>query len=179
MYYVIQVPTGKEEEFIRRIKFATRNTDIIKDIFTPRISRVRKLHGELQEHQATCFPGYLFVSSDKPDELNNKLWKVEGFTKLLNNCDKSHKTFIPLSDREEEFLLHLIGKGHTVDQSKVVIEEGKIVRVIDGPLYGLEGEVVKVNLHKRIAVVRTNMLGHGVDIHLGLDIIREQDDGMA
>lgn len=138
---------------------------------------MRKVRGELVEYQATCFPGYLFVKTDKPDELNTKLWQVEGFTKLLGNHDKSHKTFLPLTAREEEFLSCLLGLGHTIDISKVHVHEGKIIRVIDGPLYGLEGTVVKVNLHKRVAIVRTTLASQGVDIHLGIDIIREQDDG--
>lgn len=177
MFYVIQVPTRQEQEFIRRIKFATRNTDLIEDIFSPKEKRLRKLHGELFEVEETCFPGYLFVKTDKPEELNTKLWQVEGFTKLLGNHDKSHKTFLPLTHREEELLSCLLGLGHTIDVSKVVIHEGKIIRVIDGPLFGLQGTVIKVNLHKRVAVVRTTLASQGVDLHLGLDIIREEDDG--
>lgn len=177
MFYVIQVPTNQEAEFIRRIKFATRNTNLLEDIFSPKQTRIRKLHGEIFDYEATVFPGYLFVKTDKPEELNTKLYQVEGFTRLLGNFDKSHKTFLPLTAREEELILHLIGQGHTIDVSKVHVHEGKIIRVIDGPLYGLEGTVVKVNLHKRVAVVRTTLASQGVDIHLGIDIIREQDDG--
>ena len=37
-----------------------------------------------------------------------------------------------------------------------------------------EGEIIKVNLHKRIAVVRTTFMGSTTDVHMGIEILQKR-----
>ena len=53
-------------------------------------------------------------------------------------------------------------------------EEGKVVKIIDGPLMGFEGTIIKYNLHKRVAMVEIDFAGNKSKIQLGIDIIEEK-----
>ena len=59
--------------------------------------------------------------------------------------------------------------------SKVVVGEDKQIKIISGPLKNLEGQIKKMNLHKRIAVVEVEFMGNRSLIHLGIEIA---DEGM-
>lgn len=59
--------------------------------------------------------------------------------------------------------------------SRVVVgKEGKL-RIISGPLKNLEGQIRKINLHKRIAVVEAEFMGSKSLIHLGIEITEMKD----
>lgn len=47
-----------------------------------------------------------------------------------------------------------------VEISKVAVEEGNQVRILSGPLMNLRGQIKKVNLYKRIAVVEMEFMAN-------------------
>ena len=51
-----------------------------------------------------------------------------------------------------------------------VITSYKII-IMRGPLYGLEGSIVKVNRHKRIAIIKAEFMGGPREIKVGLEIV--------
>ena len=81
---------------------------------------------------------------------------------------------MPLSEDEEKMINRLIGKNNVIDLSRITIEEGKVVKIIDGPLMGFEGTIIKYNLHKRVAMVEIDFAGNKSKIQLGIDIIEEK-----
>lgn len=170
MYYVINVATGHEEKLMEDIRTGIQDKEVLEDIFCPKMV-------EYRNHQTVlvkCFPGYLFVITPNPNELAKRLYFIEGYTKLLKDGQTS---YMPLQPMEVELLEHLLGnrEDHVIDKSTVEIQEGKIVRVIDGPLYGFQGKVIKINVHKRIAIVETQLVGQTTTVKLGLDILRNDN----
>ncbi|MBQ7562801.1 MAG: KOW motif-containing protein [Lachnospiraceae bacterium] len=71
---------------------------------------------------------------------------------------------------EKVLLYKLCGKEHVLDVSTGYYE-GKGVRIIKGPLMGLEGQIKKINRHKRIAILELEMLSRMVEITVGLEVI--------
>ena len=61
-----------------------------------------------------------------------------------------------------------------VGLSRVTVGEKRQIRIIDGPLKNLEGQIKKVNLHKRIAAVEAEFMGSKSLIHLGIEIVDER-----
>ena len=59
--------------------------------------------------------------------------------------------------------------------SKVKIEEGKKIRVLEGPLRDYVGDVVKVNLHKREVVIRVTFMGREMELKLGVEMVDGED----
>lgn len=60
-----------------------------------------------------------------------------------------------------------------VGLSKVIVEEDRKIRIVSGPLKNLEGQIRKINLHKRIVVVEAEFMGNRSLIHLGIEIMDE------
>lgn len=59
---------------------------------------------------------------------------------------------------------------HKAVISKVVIEEGKRVGIIKGQLKVYKEDVVRMNLHKREAVVQVRFMGKPAEMKLGIEI---------
>ena len=89
-------------------------------------------------------------------------------TRLLGTGDE----IIPLSQEEVELLLKLGKEEQLVAISTGIIENDQ-VRILTGPLQGMEGYIRKINRHKRKAWVSIEMFGRSVDMEVGLEIIKK------
>ena len=179
-YYVLEVFTSKEEETIKRIKNELDLSFDSYDFFVPKIKRIYKKEGISHEKIETLFPGYIFIeSNDKSMSILKKnLYQVKTLTRLLGT-DKTHKDFIAPLTLDEEYMLNvLLGKDNKkriVDISHIYLTEGKEIIVVDGPLKGLEGKIVKTNLHKRKVTVELNFMNTITTTDLGIDFIEEKE----
>jgi len=66
--------------------------------------------------------------------------------------------------------------GHTVELSQVGFDEDDQVIVLSGPLKDLQGQIKKINLHKRIAEVEMEFLGRKTLFHLGIELLGEMTE---
>lgn len=181
MYYVIHTISGEENKLLDRIGVHI-NKKTFTDIFVPIRKREKKVEGKWTLVEERWFPGYIFVETNTPKDFVAELNKLEGFKRLVGyrNVREEKISYIPLSPWEEMYLNKLlrrdaVNKSKTVDLSKVIIEPGKQVKVIDGPLYGLDATMVKYDLHKRVAVISFEMFGQQVETQIGIDIVVEKD----
>lgn len=176
MYFVIQVKSTSENEMMNSIKRIVDEI-YISDIFIPTRVRMKKAKGSWQKYQERWFPGYIFVETNKPKELARELRKVDGFTKLVGFGNIGNITYTPLSKKDENLINRLMNrenKESVISLSKIEIDEGKKIRVIDGPLLGFEGTVIKYNFHKRTALVDMDFNGNVVSVQLGIEIIEKK-----
>ena len=174
MYYVINVKTGKENETIEAIKKELDGKEGF-DIFAPYRKVLKKYKGGvIKEVIERCFPGYLFVETDNPEELFFGLYWVPGYTRLLGREGLTYN-FAPLSKEESRMIDILYSKNtdRITEISDIVVEQGQIVRVLDGPLEGMLTKVTKVNLHKRTVTVSFNLCGRLVHAEVGINIITD------
>ena len=79
--------------------------------------------------------------------------------------------FLGLGEKEEKLVREIGDERHKTGLSKVVIEEGKRIRVLEGPLKDYVGAVVKVDLHKREAVVKVEFMGREMELKMGIEMI--------
>ena len=133
---------------------------------------MRKIDGKWNVIKEKLFPGYVFIVTDNPEKVFLKLKNVPKLTKLLGDNEGS---FIPLKEKEVYFIQRWGGKDHVANISKVMVEKGNKVRILEGNLKDYEGEIIKVNLHKRIAVVRTTFMGSTTDVHMGIEILEKEE----
>ena len=175
MYYVVQVRTGKEAKAIEDIRANSSNPAGI-DVFTPFRREVRKYKGEYKTVVVPCFPGYVFVETDDPKKLFYDLHRIEDFTRLLGREGHSYH-FMHLSEDEERVIDILYGRDsqRVTDISNIEIIEGSKIRVLDGPLYNMEGKVIKVNLHKRKVTVEITLCTRSIFVDLGINIITKAE----
>ena len=106
--------------------------------------------------------------SGNTDRQTENLRKVTGMTRLLGTGDE----VIPLSQEEVDLLLKLGKEEQLVAMSTGIIENDQ-VRILTGPLQGMEGYIRKINRHKRKAWVSIEMFGRSVDMEVGLEIVKK------
>jgi transcriptional antiterminator NusG len=116
------------------------------------------------------FPGYLFVSAADIDSiLYSDLRRIPGFLRFL----PSNKAIAPLSPKDQELLVHLLGFGEIVTASTVTFDANGRIRVAAGPLKGLEGSIVRVDRRKGRARVRLEMYEDSFEIDFGFEALEK------
>ena len=50
-------------------------------------------------------------------------------------------------------ILYSQNSGHITDISNIEVKEGQTIKVLSGPLLGLETQIKKVNVHKRMITI--------------------------
>ena len=165
MGYVVQVRTGAELKLAERFRHEIKTEG--EDIFVPMYERRKSIRGEWTRVKRPLFPGYIFFETEDAESLYFRLKKIDAFNKILST---GHGEYTPIQTDEEMFLRALIGEDYVAQESVGVIEGDQII-VMHGPLKGLEGSIVKINRHKRIAIIRAEFMGGAREVKVGLEII--------
>jgi len=168
-FFAVQVLTGHEGKFVdaaRRLIAPEKGR-----VFWPRRSlRIRKA-GKWRDSLAPVFAGYVFFQLDAIEpELYRGLKEESRFVRFLPSNDRVR----PLDGNDLEILSHFISFGEILDRSRVLFDEDNRIRVISGPLKGLEGRITKVDRRKRRARVRLSMYESSFEIDFGFDHIEPE-----
>ena len=133
-YFGIQVKTTSEGQFIAMAK--ALRLPVADDLSWPRRRlRIRK-GGQWRDSLAPLFPGYVFLRSEGVDETSwHSLRTLPGFIRFLPASDR----ILPLDNRDQTTLLHFLSFGEVVEKSVVTFDEAGRIRVVSGPLKGMEG----------------------------------------
>ncbi len=145
MWYVMQVYSGREQQ-AKDIVMRYGGDLLIEECRIPRYMEQKKIHGKWIIEYKTLFPGYLFLKTDKVNELFVKMKKAPQMTRLLCVGEQ----FAQLSAEEEKFLIENLDEESVLGLSRGISVNGKI-EVIKGPLKGLERFIKKVDRHRRLA----------------------------
>lgn len=174
MWYVIQTFGGKEEETADMIRKWIPSY-YIEECFVPKRERMKKFRGTWNKVEEILFHGYVFVISEWPEEVYQRLKQIPMLTKVLGR----EENYFAALNKEEEQLVQRIGNvEHRTSISRIEIREGNMIRVVDGPLKDYVGNVVKVNLHKREAVVRVEFMGRMVELKMGVEMVKDCHDSL-
>jgi len=173
-YYTIQVKTRGEQKFIRLFRALHPGTPFAMHFPQRRIDIRRG--GKIQQSTAAVFPGYVFIEADGED-ITARQWdfrRTDGFYRFL----KSNQNIKPLADRDLELVLHFIKKaGPVAGVSRVYFNENARIVVIEGPLMGLEGKIIKVDKRKKRAKVKLNLYDDSFAIDLAFEVIGALNQG--
>lgn len=86
-------------------------------------------------------------------------------------------TILPMMPKDGEFLEKISGTDHVVRLSYVQKEEGGEIALVSGPLKKCAGQMERIQLKKRYAVVRCRLWGEEQAIVLGI-MLREDKGRM-
>ncbi|MCI9164287.1 MAG: antiterminator LoaP [Lachnospiraceae bacterium] len=172
MWYVIQT-LGGEEEYTADMIRKRIPPNYMEECFVPKRERIKKFRGQWNKVEETLFPAYIFVVTDRPEELYQELRYVPKLTKVLG---REGQNFYPLNEEEERLVRDIGGLNHWAPVSRIEIGEGKEIRVVDGPLKDYVEDVVKVNLHKREALIRVRFMGREMELKLGVEMVKENGE---
>ena len=122
--------------------------------------------------EGTIFPGYIFVETNDVQRLFKQLYFTPGFQKLLGR-EADTDNFVPLDKDESRMIdiLYSANNNRITEISNIEVREGEMIRVLDGPLAGLETQIKKVDLHKRTVTVEYMLCGRLVTSKVGINIV--------
>jgi len=163
-FFAIQVMTRYEDRFlsIAQSRFANGNARLL---WPRRSLRIRR-GGEWKDSLAPVFPGYLFLQAeDVNPTLFSTLKQAPGFVRFLLSNDN----ITPLGKKDQELLSHFLSFGEIVDRSLAYFDENRRIRILAGPLKGLEGKIIKVDRRKGRAKVKLEMYEDSFAIDFGFD----------
>lgn len=169
MMYVMQVHTQKTVYVMEFLK-----TWILEQgemVYAPTYEREVNEHGKKKRITKRFFPSYVFIQSASVIDFYNRLREVktEGFLSTLTKILGTDEGFLPLSDTEEKVVLSLIGEEHHAGMSYGKITDGKL-QIMSGPLKGKEGDIIRIDRHKKVAILRIPFLGTDAKVQLGLEV---------
>ncbi|MCE1207223.1 MAG: KOW motif-containing protein [Spirochaetia bacterium] len=165
-FFAIQVVSGHEAVY--KELFSINRPDVtMYHIVKKNVSRRR---GKPVTIQSSVFPGYLFFQH--PDEhlspeLIQAIRKTKYFLRILPATDNIQ----PLCQRDTDIIRQFLSCGPVIGDSRVVFDENNKIKVIDGPLAGHEGKIVKVNKRKRRATILLDICNSQMTIVLGFEIL--------
>jgi transcription termination/antitermination protein NusG len=166
-YYVVQVMTSEEEKFLGHI--SRQLPEGVLRILWPRRKLFIRRRGRRIPSLAPIFPGYLFLEAETlPPESYWVLRKTPGFIRFLD----SNQNVRPLSGVDRELIVHFLRFGPVVETSRVHFDENARIRVIEGPLKGLEGNIVKVDRRKGRAKVKLDLYNESFLVDFGFETIQ-------
>lgn len=169
MWYAVWTRSGQEERVLELCRtFQHYEPDAYEDCFIPMYEKYRKVKGKPTRQLARLFPGYLFFISDHPRKLQKLLKQLPEFTRTLGDDDGA----IPLYREEVEFLQKYINKEKILQMSEGYLRGTELV-VTSGPLKDYQGKVVKIDRHKRTAVLEMEFLGRKTQVTVGMEVVRK------
>jgi transcriptional antiterminator NusG len=172
LYYAIQVRTSEEDDFIRRVN-SSLNSECGR-FFAPKRLMPQHKGGKETKKLLTVFPGYVFFETESLEPTDRwTIRRTEGFYRFLKNSLSPS----PLGEADKRILLHFISTGKYADISKVTFDENDRIVVLEGPLKGLEGSIVKVDRRRGRAKVSLDMCSTGFLIDLGFAVVEKVKEG--
>ncbi len=167
-HYVLQIVTRREERFL---KLAAKQLEgfPVRLLWPRRNLRIRR-QGTWRNSLAPIFPGYIFIETEQvTPQMYWVIRRVPGFIRFL----KDNEHIEPVAGRDRDLLLHFLSFGEVVDRSLVVFDENHRIRVLSGPLKGLEGRILRVDRRKGRARVQLDLYQDSFQIDFGFEALEQ------
>ena len=163
-WYGIFVVTGDEDKVKERVQY--RLPEDYAVVVPKRKLKLRK-GGIWRVETKVLFPGYVLMNGEINTDIYYRLKNIPNVLKLL----KTGTAVTPIHSSEMTVLSRLICNSEEIGFSNVLLENGK-VRVVDGPLFSLEGIILSIDQRKERAKIRLNFLGEERTVDLGISFLR-------
>ncbi len=150
-WYAVHTRSRHEFQVLERLKLKG------VEAFLPAVERLRKWKDRKKLIAFPLFPGYLFIRIPKDSQSMLNVLKVKSVVRIL--CTLPGEP-APIPDEQIVCLQKLIENKEALDPYPY-LNEGQRVRIIKGPLYGIEGILVE-KLDKHLLVLSVDVLRQGV-----------------
>jgi transcriptional antiterminator NusG len=167
-YYAVQVKTRGEQKYIRLLR--AFHPELTMPLHYPQRALDIRRTGKIIHSRAAIFPGYIFLELDDTDSIYRYHWffrRTDGFFRFL----RSNQNICPLQGKDLELVLHFIKIGPLAGVSKVTFDENSRIVVLEGPLSGLEGKIIKVDKRKGRAKIKLDLYDDSFSIDLAFEVL--------
>jgi transcriptional antiterminator NusG len=131
------------------------------ETFLPLVERWSRRKDRRKRIQLPLFPGYLFVRSLMDPYSHLEILKTEGVVRILGSDGKP----VPIPEVQIVGIQTLIRNGVTITPC-AYLKEGMRVRVVNGPLRGIEGILLKAQFQKHRLVLSVDIIKESVSVEI-------------
>jgi len=163
-WYTIFVLTGEEDKVKQRLRY--RFGDEIRFI-VPKRKLLERKEGKVHEVTRVLFPGYILVQGDISRDIYPVLKNIPGLIRMLGDDSLPYI----VEPNEMKIISKLIAEDEIIGYTKLLEENGR-VKVIDGPLVNLEGNIINIDKRKCRAKICMSLCGSEHTVDLGIELIK-------
>lgn len=169
-WYVIFVETGYEDMFYHYIDKVKNHVyrGIKYNILIPKRKIFERKNGVRREVIRTMFPGYVLINTNSIVDFFLQAKNGPHVIRFL----KQDNCFLKVKEEEINQILLLINSEGLIDLSRAFIENDKVV-ITEGPLFGMEGIIKKIDKRKGRAKVDFSINENTMLVDLGIEIIKK------
>ncbi len=171
LWYLLKTWAGREEELVRVIH-KTIPSYQYKECFVIYQERIWRRQQRSIVHRERLFPGCVFLTCEDSGKEDFLPRCPEKNPDIGNRMAWGNIAILPMMPKDGEFLEKISGTDHVVRLSYVQKEEGGEIALVSGPLKKCAGQMERIQLKKRYAVVRCRLWGEEQAIVLGI-MLRE------
>ncbi|MBE6762656.1 MAG: transcription termination/antitermination factor NusG [Ruminococcaceae bacterium] len=161
-WYVVHTYSGYENKVATDLEKMVENRkmqDLILDIKIPTETVKEVKEDKVREVERKIFPGYVLIKMIVTDDS----WYVVRNTRGVTGFVGPGSEPVPLSEAEVAAL------GVDVRTVEVSYKVGELVKIIAGPLKGMEGSVISIDEENNVVSVKISMLGQEIPAEMELD----------
>jgi transcriptional antiterminator NusG len=129
--------------------------------FLPKLEVWSKRKDRRKKIQKALFAGYLFVHENLTHEIWLEILKTPGVVKILGG--ETGPIAIPEAQIES---IQTILNGKAAVSPFPYLKEGQVVRVVDGPLQGCEGFLLKIKEGRERLIISLDLLKRSVSVEI-------------
>ena len=158
-WYVVHTYSGHENKVKANIEKIVENRnmqDLIQNIVVPTEETIEVKNGQRKLKTRKIFPGYVIVKMVMTDESWYLVRNTQGVTGFVGHGSKP----IPLTADEVRKM------GIERMRIEIDVDEGDMIRVINGPFESFIGTVEEVNLEKQTLKTKISMFGRETPVEL-------------
>ncbi|MGH4140384.1 antiterminator LoaP [Clostridium sp.] len=163
-WYVLFVITSHEEKVRKTLEKEVGHG--YQFIVPTRELRERK-NGEWHIVKRKLFPGYVLIKGIMNIELYYKLKKIPGIIKILSNQDE----VLTVDEKELKVLKILLDNQDNNIGISTLYKQNDSIKIIAGPLVGLEGQIIKADFRKGRAKVSLSFMNEERIVELGIELV--------
>ncbi len=154
-WYAIYTQSRHEQKVYERL--------IRKEIetFLPLIERWSRRKDRRKRISLPLFPSYLFARTPMDAHAHLEILKTDSVVRILGNDGKP----IPIPD-EQIFAIRVLMKSGMVVTPCAYLKEGMKVQVVNGPLIGVKGILLKTQPQKHRLVLSVDLLKESVSVEI-------------
>jgi len=179
-WVILFARTGSEKKLTRILGESLNAGEYVP--FLPVREASRRSKGVIYRERRLLFPGYIFIKTvieacliaERLEPVLKDTVRSEGIYSMLHYGDD--KKDVAVREKERLYWERLFDADFCITGSVGFIE-GDTVRVVSGPLVGMESRIKKINRHKREAVVEMEVMGALREVRLMLEVVERLDAG--
>ena len=165
-WYVVNTYSGHENKVKEKLEMRASTMgmeEYIYRVVVPEQKEVQVKDGKEKEKVSKMFPGYILVEMVMNDEAWFIVRNTPGVTGFIGSSGKGAKP-IPLSPQEVDKILGSMGMSR-IDISKD-LQEGKRVKIVDGPFKDMEAKIDTIDLKEQKLLVLVDLFGQETSVEV-------------